>query len=571
MESSHPLHPILKQHKMNRIFFAVTFLIAFHANAATEKTIKSTVKNVTVFTQGAQVFRTASVTLSPGTTELVFNEISPFINPTSVQAGGKGNFIVLDVKHNIKYPEPPKPDEGSLPKEILAEIKLLEDSLTEAGFYHDELADKKSALQLEKDMIIKNKLSQGEGKSDSLPVLKQAMEFFRIKLNDINAQLSKIKRQEQRNNTENVRMTARLNDLKTYKNSEEPKKKYEPIHQVIVTVSAEEPVVCNVDISYMVSQAGWTPSYDLRSVTASSPVQLTYKANVYQSSGENWNDVKLKLSTSNPNRSNVKPALPPWYINYYTTLTTIAMPFGAREKSPSNLVGTNEELHKYKKDLDEMTPAQSAANYSQLVETMTNMEFDIKLSYDIPSDGINHIVSIKSGDLPATYCHYLVPKVESEAFLLARVTGWEELSLLPGRANVFYEGTYVGETVLNPSIINDTLELALGRDNGINITRTRLPVKESSKLLGNDITKTVAYELRMKNNKSKNINLIVEDQVPLSQNKDIKVEIKDNGKADYNEKTGLLKWTLAVNPKEYKTLKFTYAVTFNKDTPLSMY
>lgn len=556
---------------MKKLMLAIAVSLSFQAVADTEKTVKSSIKNVTVFTQGAQVFRTSNVALSPGTTELVFSGISPFINPASVQAGGKGNFIVLDVKHTIKYPEPPKPAESGLPQSVLNEIKLLEDSLIEIGFQREELTDKKSALQLEKDMILKNKLSQGEGKSDSLPILKQAMEFFRLKLADINTQLSVLKRKEQRTNANNTRMTARMNDLKTYKASEDKSKKYEPVHQVIVTVSADEATAGTVDVSYMVSQAGWVPSYDLRSTTAAAPVQLTYKANVYQTTGEEWDDVKLKLSTSNPNRSNYKPELPPWYINYYVARPQAAYSLAARERSMANTDAANEELQKAKKDMDELTPAQSAANYSQLVETMTNVEFDIKLTYNIPSDGINHIVSVKSGELPASYCHYLVPKIESEAFLTARVTGWEDLNLLPGRANVFYEGTYVGETVLNPAVINDTLELALGRDNGITVTRTKLPVKESNKLLGNDITKTIVYELRMKNNKTKSLNLIVEDQVPLSSNKDIKVEMKDNGTADYNTQTGLLKWNLSVNPKEYKTLKFAYAVTYNKDMPLSMY
>jgi uncharacterized protein (TIGR02231 family) len=222
------------------------------------------------------------------------------------------------------------------------------------------------------------------------------------------------------------------------------------------------------------------------------------------------------------------------------------------------------------KQMDELPIAQSAANYSQLIETMTNVEFDIRLAYDIPSDGISHIVSVKTDELPATYVHYLVPKLESEAFLLARVTGWENLNLLPGSANIFYEGTYVGQTMLNPSVINDTLDLSLGRDNGITVTRTRLPGKESSKFLGSEVTKTIVYELRMKNNKSKVMNLIVEDQIPVAQNKEIKVALADGGKAEYNETTGLLKWNFALGVKEYKSLKFSFDVTHNKDKPLSM-
>ncbi len=555
---------------MKKLFVPVLLFLAWNATAA-EKSVKSSVKNVTVFTQGAQVLRSSNVTLSPGITDLVFSNISQFINPSSVQAGGKGDFTILEVRHQIKYPEPKKPTDGTLPPEVKRELSLLEDSMSSLTFRHLEILDKQSALMLEKNMIIRNKLSQGEGKSDSLPVLKQAMELFRIKLSDINAQLSKIRREEQKINKDSSALSARLNDLRTYKNSEDPNEKYQPIHQVIVTVSADAETQCSVDVSYMVSQAGWVPSYDLRSTTAAAPVQITYKANVFQNSGEEWNNVRLKLSTSNPNRGNTKPILPPWYINYYTYLNESKLPQGARETTAGNVAVTDEEFSDAKKQLDKMSPAQSSAHYSQLVETMSNVMFDISLPYSIPSDNANHIVSIKTGELPAMYYHYAVPKLESEAFLLAKVTGWEELNLLPGRANVFYEGTYVGETVLNPAVINDTLDLAFGRDNGVMITRTRKPVKEANALLGNDITKTVVYELKLKNNKSKALNLVVEDQIPLSQNKDIKVEMKDIGKADYNSQTGALKWIFSLNPKEYSTLSFSYAVTYNRGMPLSMF
>ena len=187
---------------MNKILFTALLLSTSQLFAASEKKIKSNIKNVTVFTQGAQVFRSAPITLSPGVTQVVLTGISAQVNPASIQAGGKGNFIVLDVKHNVEYPEPPSPEASKLPASVLREIKFLEDSVSDIGFSNDELEDKKSALLLEKDMILKNKLSKGEGKSDSLAVLKQAMEFFRLKLDDINTQLNRISRQERKNKIE---------------------------------------------------------------------------------------------------------------------------------------------------------------------------------------------------------------------------------------------------------------------------------------------------------------------------------------------------------------------------------
>ena len=563
---------------MKKLITGILLTIVSAVFAANEKPVKSTVKNVTVFLQGAQVYRNAYINLSPGVTDLVFENVSPYINTRSIQAGGKGSFIILEVKHDIKYPEPPKADANALPKEIVREIKLIEDSLQEQTFTADELNTKKFSLNLEKDMILKNKLTRGEGKSDSLPMLVDAMEFFRKKLTDIDAQIAKIKREEYNIVQDKNRMNIRLAQLRAYKNETEPEEKYEAIHRVIVTVSADESVSGSIDINYIVSNAGWTPSYDLRSGSTAAPVQLTYKANVFQNTGEEWNDIKLKLSTNNPNRSNIKPVLPTWYVNYFYQTTN-----GAQVQSISKSIAGMPSIAYDEIDYDkeysrkkvedmvlELPAAQSSANYAQMVETMTNVEFDIKLPYSIPSDGTTHLVAVKTSDMPASYYHFLVPKMESEAFLIAKVTGWEELNLLPGKANIFYEGTYVGETMLNAALLTDTMELALGRDHGITITRTKLPDKERNKPLGNDVEKTVTYELKMKNNKSNTLKLVVEDHIPVSQNEDIKVEMKDKGSAEYNDKTGLVKWNTSINSKENKTLTFTYAITYDKSIPLSM-
>ncbi|MCG3164269.1 MAG: hypothetical protein POELPBGB_00023 [Bacteroidia bacterium] len=564
---------------MKKLITGILLTIVSAVFATNEKPVKSSVKNVTVFLQGAQVYRNAYINLSPGTTELVFENVSPYINPKSIQAGGKGNFIIMEVKHDIKYPEP-KQNTGELPKEIVRQIKMLEDTLQEQSFEWDELGDKKFSLNMEKDMILKNKLSRGEGKSDSLPMLIDAMDFFRKKLLDINEQLAKIKREEYKIAQAKNRINMRLAELRAYRDDTEPEEKYEPIHRVIVTVSSEEAVSGSLDINYIVSNAGWSPSYDLRSGSTTAPVQLTYKANVYQNTGEEWNDVKLKLSTNNPNRSNIKPVLPTWYVNYFyqtnngaqvqvTSKSIMGMPATAYDDMSYDMeFGAKEEAEdKFKK----LPQAQSSANYAQMVETMTNVEFDIKLSYSIPSDGTTHLVAVKTSDMPASYYHYLVPKMEKEAFLIAKVTGWEELNLLPGKANIFYEGTYVGETMLNAALLSDTMELALGRDNGITVTRTKLPDKERNKALGNDVEKTVTYELKMKNNKNNTLKLVVEDHIPVSQIEDIKVEMKDKGSAEYNDKTGLLKWNTSISSKENKTLAFTYTITYNKDMPLSMH
>ena len=169
---------LFRSHVMKKLIVVIACLFSIKSLASAEKPVKSDISKVTVFTQGAQVFRSASVTLSPGTTQLVFSGISSKIKSSSIQAGGRGSFVVSDVQYRIQYPEPPKTDGTELPKEIVKEITLLDDSLIDLGFRRDNITERINALQLEKDMILKNKLARSEGKSDSLPVLQQAMEFF---------------------------------------------------------------------------------------------------------------------------------------------------------------------------------------------------------------------------------------------------------------------------------------------------------------------------------------------------------------------------------------------------------
>jgi uncharacterized protein (TIGR02231 family) len=554
---------------MKNLIILISMVFCSHCLFANEKLTKSKVERVTIFTQGAQVFRTSNISVGAGITHLVFSGLTTGINPSSIQAGGKGSFVVTDVKHRIKYPEPVQA--AAVPKAITTQIEQMEDSLTELGFRKEELQDRLNSLQLEKDMIVKNKLAKGEGKSDSLEVLKQAMDFFHKRLGELNTMIGKTKRDQYRNTESIQQVTQKLQELRAYKHDTEPEKPYQPDNQIVVTISADVPATGLVELSYMVSGAGWTPSYDLRASNTNEPVKLTYKANVYQSTGEDWNGVRIKLSTSNPNRSHIKPSLPVWYLSYYTAQRQ-TITGGARSQSTDNAGYITRDMEEsYSNQLKSMTPAESSANFSQLIETMANVEFEIKLDYDIPSDGNAHMVAVKTESLPSTYTHYLVPKVESEAFLLARVTGWENLNLLPGNANLFYDGTYVGQTVINPNVINDTLDLAMGRDQAITVTRTRLKDKESNKLFGTEITRTIAYELRIKSNKGRSINLKVEDQIPVPGMKEIKVELKDSDKADFNPTTGSLTWDFKMDSKTYKSIKFSYEVTHNKDMPLSMF
>ena len=134
------------------------------------------------------------------------------------------------------------------------------------------------------------------------------------------------------------------------------------------------------------------------------------------------------------------------------------------------------------------------------------------------------IVEVQKYELDATYEYFAVPKVDPDAFLLARVTGWEKFNLLPGESNIFFMGTYVGKSYINPLSAMDTLDVSLGRDKAISLKREMIKDFTSDQFIGTNRRITKGWEMTIKNNKSKEIEIVIEDQFPISSNKEIVID-----------------------------------------------
>jgi uncharacterized protein (TIGR02231 family) len=571
---------------MKKLFLTALSLVLIGTSFAKEKEkiVKSKIDNVTVFLQGAQVTRASKVYLDKGVTQVVVEGISRGFNPNSIQVKGKGDFIIMDVSSKLHYPQPePAPNPTELPDKIVKEIHYLKDSISDVYWDLTEINGKIKIYESEKNLLLTSGVIKGQTQNDSIAALKDAMSYLRDKMIEIDALLLKAQKKQSDLTAAQTRMNNRLVTLQNYniniQNSYVPKSTA-PVQQIVVTVSADAATSGYLDVSYMVNNAGWSPAYDLRADDISSPVKLTYKANVYQSTGVDWDNVDVTLSTINPNRSNIKPTLAPWYISYYQpvsypTYSGRAYPQAAPAKDydlnevesmeESEVVAYDDAYYKSQKK-----EAEHMANYTQMSESMTMVEFELKLKQSIPSDGQTHMMAVKSENIESTFEHFIVPKMDNDAFLVAHMTGWEELNLLPAVANIYYDGTYVGQTRINPSVMSDTLDLALGRDRGIYVTRKKVSDEEKVKALSSEKSKTVTYEIAVKNYKSSEINLTIEDQIPISSLEDIKVEMGDNSGAEYNKDLGYLKWKREIDSKETQKFKFTYTLKFDKDKQLAL-
>lgn len=568
-----------------KILICVLLSTCFAATAGNEpKKVTSKIDKVTVFLQGAQIVRSAPVNIPSGTTDIIFEGVSPNLNTGSLQAGGKGNFVIMSVRYNTEYTPPGVKKENAVPESLLRKIELAQDSLTIIDFEIEKLNFTLQAWSAEKTMLERNKLITGEGKTDSLELFMQAMEFYRKKIHEINQKIMEVKIEQKGINKKRNDLAARINELVNYKYRLEQENVTQASYsyQVVVTVSAKASTTGTISINYLVSNASWSPAYEMRAENSSSPVNLLYKAYITQNTGEDWKEVKLTLSTLNPQRQHAKPNLVPWVLRYfqpmnYNAVSNAGMPVlqsvvvtDAVTYSMNASADEGLELKKWEKA---KTPvAQQASSYTWQNVNFSNVEFDIDIPYTINTDGKSQQVTVMEESIPAQYKHYVVPKLEQEAYLIARLTGWEKLNLLPGTANIYFQNTIIGSTQINPNVIADTLNISLGRDQGISVTRKKLKDNESTKVFNNNIEKEIVIEISVKNKRDEKVTIQIEDQVPITTEEDVKIKhsAETLAGAELNPVDGNLTWNLTLAPRESKTFTFSYTIIYPKDKNLQL-
>jgi uncharacterized protein (TIGR02231 family) len=502
-------------------------LLAFPLIASDQVGVTSQIKEVTVFLQGAQISRQARINITKGTSTLIFRDLPAGIDPQSIQAKGEGNFVILSLQA------------------LQDTLKMLENQLAEVG-------GKQAVMKSEEELLVANRNLGGNDRTITMAELKLAADFYRSRLTEIKMAQIKL-------SAETGKLTEKIEKVRNQLSTMDVNK---PTSEILVNISAEEAAAVTLWMTYTVNDAGWYPEYDIRAKDVQNPVQLSYNAKVYQNTGEDWKKVSISLSTANPQQQGEKPVLQPWFIDFEPQVVPLTQyaPRSVEKKMAYAAPVVVEEM------ADEAAPAATtAATLTNVSENQTNFEFNIKVPYDIPSDNKQYTINIQENSLPATYEYYCAPKIDREAFLLARITGWENLNLLSGEINLFFEGTYVGKSTLNIRNTKDTLDLSLGRDKGIVVTRTKLKDFTEQKTIGSNIRETRTWEVTVRNSKKQALNLRIEDQFPISMNKDIVIESQEYSGAVYDKESGKVVWKMNLAPSEEQKLRLSFAIKYPKD------
>jgi uncharacterized protein (TIGR02231 family) len=419
---------------------------------------------------------------------------------------------------------------------------------------------------------------KGETKRDSLNLLKESLLFLREKLYNIDAELLKLQRIETKHIKLNNRLNQRKADLENLINSngETNTETAKIVNQIIVSVLSEIPTQATIGISYYCQNAGWLPQYELRANSDANKIQLKHLAQIYQTTGIDWTNAELTLSTGNPNQNNILPTLSPFWVAYYQQLQQYN-----RKKSEEFSVTQKDAKYISKKpmldaEFDKVTSVDDEAKTryaSDFVSTNQNLlrtDYEIKLKYNIPNDGKQHVAMIQTKEISSLFEFTAIPKLDRNAFLMAKIFNWEDLNLMQAQANIFFDGTYLGKTFINPTETNDTIQLNVGRDNGIVMERKLLKEKSKEKTLQGEKISTKTYQITIRNTKNTNVVLNLMDQIPLSNDITIKVQLLDAGNGNLDETNGQISWKLNLKSKEMKKISFTYEVKSSSGKALNL-
>lgn len=517
---------------------------------AQEKVLSSSIREVTVFYQGAQVTRASDdVALSAGQHVIILEGLEQALQENSLRVGIAGTAKILNVVKSTDYINQ---------QENSAKITQLQDRLDNNKRIIEDLNVEIQVYEQEKALLIANMKLGGSDNGVAISQIKEGAAFYRARLLEIERHILLKKREIKNVQEQNNKIQAQLNELNYQKN--------QPTSKVEVTVEMEKAGSCRIFLDYIVPQAGWSANYDIRIDDIGDPVKVIRKASVSQYTGQDWENVKLKFSTGNPMEQQTVPELQPWYVQFvYPQHREVKMLGVATNRSksavrkseaaaPESMAMTEDDVVGY----DGFVAAETGRNNSIL-------EFELKAKASIRSDGKEYAFSLGSEELDASYHFQSVPKKEKAAYLMATMTDWEGYDLVDGTANIYYEKMFIGETYLTANMTLDSLRLSLGKDKGIILDRKVVKDFTRTRTLGSNVRKTFGFEIVVRNTKSSVAGLVVVDQIPLSSDSQITVDLEEIGEGELDEQSGKVTWRLEIKPGETLTLPLRYSIKYPKD------
>lgn len=606
--------------KTKLIFIAIMLLTGLpeEGNANEKKTIKAQLDEATVFFQGAELTHSATANLIRGENEVWIEGLSPNIDKNSLKIKTSNGAVISSFEYSVDYLFRGK-TENEATKKIQDSIDIYKQKLS--------LLETDIKVNAELSDILKkstDKNTAGLEKGIGIEELIKTMDYYKKK----STELQNTQRNNQLAQAELQKSIAKLEAQLR----QESTKNNKTSGILKLTLSSPTTVAANFTINYYTVSASWTPSYDINVISTDKPIKIVSKAKVRQITGLDWSKVKLSLSSGTPSNGKVAPLFSVWFLQQAYALGSgsanrsslqgmmmqnsysynDAMPAGIAlersvpassskdSKAPLYIVdGTPVEMdyfnsidpsmiknNTYMDSNDAIKAYGSEASggayiislksgmddYVSVADNDLNMTFNIDLPYSIPGNGKEQSIELTTKEINAEYKYYCAPKLDIETYLLAEISDWQKLNLLSGKANITYDGTYVGESFINANSTQSKLSLTLGTDKRVAVKREKMNDYSSTKFLGSDVKQLFTYKITVKNNQNKAIKMVLKDQYPRSQAKGIDVELlKETTPWTANvEELGVITWEENINSGDNKVYYISYSVKYPKGSNLNL-
>lgn len=600
------------------ILLCCTLFITGTLLAGDEKnTVPASLQSATVYRLGAELVHQAKAVLKQGNNELVIEGISNSVDINSMQVHCDDKITIMSMEFSTDYLRPAVKS---------AIIRRLEDSIetVNASLQKVQVVLTTDSELLE--LLKSNKSIAGTQTGLSVAELMKMMEYYKTKVLELQNEIALYKEKQDKLKESLAKLSSQV--------KEEELKNTKTVGRLSLQLLSALPGNYDFTISYITRNAFWNPYYDIKVESITRPIKLLYKARVVQTTGIDWKQVKLTLATSSPNQNGNAPVMNSWFLTYIEPMLrsqnmlagrvaglavtnkleeVVVTGYGTQkddegdvrirgaQKSSAPLLyvlnGVPISHEEYKqinpqsiKNIQVLKDDKAAAiygsqgangavvitlkeelgDYVTVKDNQMDVTFNIDIPYDMPGNGKEQSVALKEFPVNTEYKYYAAPRLDKEAYLLGNVADWESLNLLPGEANIIFEGTYIGKSYIDPNSTQDTMNLTLGKDKRIVIKKETLKDFSSVKFLGSNKKQTFTYEITVKNNKKEPIQLLLKDQYPLSTNKDIEVELLESSGATINPELGILAWKLGMAPGEQKKVRISYSVKYPKDKVLNL-
>lgn len=490
--------------------------------------ISSEIVSITVFLNNAEIQRQKVLEIPEGKSEIIFENISSRILD-------KGLKVSLDNDAKV-YTVSIEKDINDF-KESKQYIEF-EDSLT--NITNKKLTSKIRLETFKKEMVFLEANIKVHNTSDiTFSKIDEAQTYFAKK---IEAVQEKIVKEEQ---TYESFVSASDDFLKERKKLKE--KYLKTNSKVKITVVSNKATSSTVQLRYLVSNAVWKPLYSIRATEENDKIQIEYQAQIYNDTGVDWENKPITLAILDSSDDIEKPDLEVWTLddnNYEYSKNRVAN-FKRKPRKNDNDDGEPEEFDVL--EIDDLST-----------------RFELKDLHNIPSDARPHLIDVINYEKEVAYYNLSIPKVKNGTFLIARIKDWDNLGLMDGQVNLYYNNTYQGYSNLETQQINDTLDISLGKENSFTVSRKKIKGESKKNLIGFNIKEDFTYKIIVKNNKNTKGEIQIKDQIPISISKDIEIKVLNASNGKIDPLTGEIKWNLTLNPEEVKKITLRYSIKYPK-------